>query len=377
MSAPLKGMTWRHPRGYDPMVAASRAWRERSGIEIAWDQRSLQDFESYPVEELARSYDLIVIDHPHVGQITAEGCLLPLDTPEREAALDDLARHSVGQSFASYFWQGRQWALPIDAAAQVQVYRLDRLSTPLTRWSEVMALARDGRVVLPLLPPHNLMCLYTLMANLGRPCRTDDADDLIDPAVGTEALALLLELVALLDPAMQGMDPIAASEAMALPESRYWVMPLGYGYVNYAIDGFRPIRLGFADIPAAGDEGPVGSALGGTGIAVSAFSNRAESAIDFAFFVASGRVQAGLYAQAGGQPGHGLAWESEAVNTATDGFFRNTRRTLEGAWLRPRHDGYMAFQQAGSERLDAALRSREAPGTTIAALNQLFRESLC
>src|SRR3546814_3327914 len=61
----MRGMTWDHARGYDPLVAASRAWAEAGGEAIAWDRRSLQDFESFPVEELARRYDLIVIDHPH------------------------------------------------------------------------------------------------------------------------------------------------------------------------------------------------------------------------------------------------------------------------------------------------------------------------
>jgi len=71
----LKGMTWNHPRGYDPMVACSRLFEEQTGTAIHWEKRSLQDFETYPVEELARAYDLIVIDHPHVGQITGEKCL--------------------------------------------------------------------------------------------------------------------------------------------------------------------------------------------------------------------------------------------------------------------------------------------------------------
>ncbi|MBI4047121.1 MAG: carbohydrate ABC transporter substrate-binding protein, partial [Devosia nanyangense] len=56
MSVTLKGMTWSHPRGYDPMVATSRQWQVETGVEIAWDKRSLQDFESFPVEELAREY---------------------------------------------------------------------------------------------------------------------------------------------------------------------------------------------------------------------------------------------------------------------------------------------------------------------------------
>ncbi|TIW79817.1 MAG: carbohydrate ABC transporter substrate-binding protein, partial [Mesorhizobium sp.] len=58
----LKGMTWSHPRGYDPMMACSALWQEKTGVSIEWEKRSLQDFESFPVEELARAYDLIVID---------------------------------------------------------------------------------------------------------------------------------------------------------------------------------------------------------------------------------------------------------------------------------------------------------------------------
>jgi len=48
----LKGMTWSHPRGYDPMVACSSLWKQTTGVAIEWDKRSLQDFESFPVEEL-------------------------------------------------------------------------------------------------------------------------------------------------------------------------------------------------------------------------------------------------------------------------------------------------------------------------------------
>src|SRR5690606_452540 len=99
LSIVLRGMTWSHPRGYDPMVATADAWFEKTGIRIEWDKRSLQDFESFPVEQLARRYDLIVIDHPHVGQVTREGCLVPLDVPGRTAALADIAAGSVGGSF--------------------------------------------------------------------------------------------------------------------------------------------------------------------------------------------------------------------------------------------------------------------------------------
>ena len=100
-----------------------------------------------------------------------------------------------------------------------------------------------------------------------------------------------------------------------------------------------------------------------------------DAAIDFAYWVASGPVQRGPYAAAGGQPGHAAAWEDAAVNAATGDFYRATRATLEAAWVRPRHDGYMAFQQAASARLDAALRAEAAPEAVVDDLNRLFAAS--
>lgn len=376
MSEPtLKGMTWSHPRGYDPMVACSEVWQQKTGVAIEWDKRSLQDFESFPVEELARAYDLIVIDHPHVGQITAENCLAPLDVAGREADRAALKAGSLGQSYPSYTWQGRQWAFPIDAASQVQAWRPDRLDKAPARWSEVVELARRGHVLLPLRPPHSLMTLYTLAGNLGRPCATGVPGNLIDIETGEQVFEMMREIAALIDPACLGMDPIAVSEVMAATGSQTFCAPLIYGYVSYAIADFRPNRLAFANIPAAGDAGPVGSALGGTGIAVSAFSKAKQAAIDFAYWIASGDVQRDPYAAAGGQPGHAAAWEDPAVNAATGNFYSGTRATLDGAWVRPRHDGYMAFQQSASNRINLGLAERHTAASVIADLNRLFRDS--
>lgn len=357
----LKGMTWNHPRGFDPMVATSAAWRRQSGIAIEWDKRSLQDFENFPVEELARRYDLIVIDHPHVGQVTAEGSLAPLPP---------IADKFVGGSYASYTYNDQQWAYPIDAAAQVMAYRADILPTPPATWAEVVQLAYMGQVILPMLAPHSLMSFYTLAASAGTPCAHEG--ELIGAEAGAAIIEQLRELTALIELSNFAMDPIAASEALARDDALVSVMPLGYGYASYARDGFRPRRLRFTDIPLPGNRG---SALGGTGIAVSAFSAHRDEAQAYAAYVASADVQRGLYAVAGGQPGHAAAWSSDAVNAATHDFYRNTRKTLDASWVRPRHRGYMAFQHAASNRLNAGLLSREPAAAIIADLNTLFRES--
>lgn len=375
MELVLRGMTWNHPRGYDPLVACAQAWRAMRGVEIVWDKRSLQDFETYPVEDLARRYDLIIIDHPHVGQITRETCLAPFDDPAQAEARAAMARGSVGPSWPSYFWEERQWALPVDAATQALAYRPDLIDAPPARWSEVLQLARDGLALCPMRPPHSLMALYTLTGNLGRPCAVE-GPDLIDAEAGVEALAQLGELMRWLDPSCYACDPIAVFEAMAAQGSRVACAPLIYGYVSYALADFRPHRLRFADIAPLGDAGPVGSALGGTGLAVSRFSPHRKEAADFAYWAASGAVQAGLYAAAGGQPGHAEAWESEAVNAPVGDFYRATRRTLEGSWLRPRHDGYMPFQEAASQAVNEALQTGADRAGTVARLNAMYRQSL-
>lgn len=365
----LRGMTWNHPRGWQPLEACSALWQQRTGVAVTWDRRSLQDFESFPVDELAREYDLIVIDHPHVGQVARENCLLPL----QDARLAAVAEGSVGASYPSYHWQGHQWALPIDAATQVQAWRPDRLAAPAQDWREVMDLAKAGHVALPLRPPHSLMCLYTLTAQLGAPGRVQ-GPQLFDPAPASEAIGLLRSLLQHLDDFEQ--DPIAVFERMAQPDSNIHCVPLIYGYVSYAMDGFRAARIAFADMPSLQGRGPVGSALGGTGIAVSARSRHPQQALDFALWVAGPEAQAGPYAASGGQPGHATAWEDGKVNAATHDFYRATRRTLEGAWVRPRHDGYMAYQEAASQRLLAGLRGSEPARAIVDDLNRMFRESL-
>src|SRR5439155_13375969 len=111
----LRGMTWNHPRGVDPLVAHARHAAARFGVDVAWDARSLEDFEAHPLDDLAARYDLMVIDHPHTGMAAASGCLLPLDGQGRDAELRALEGNTVGSSHESYNYAGRQWALAIDA----------------------------------------------------------------------------------------------------------------------------------------------------------------------------------------------------------------------------------------------------------------------
>lgn len=369
----MRGMTWDHARGYDPLAAASARWASLTGVQIEWDRRSLQDFETYSVEVLAAQYDLIVIDHPHVGQVAQKNCLLPLEGYLSLLEAAELTRGSVGQSFDSYNWHGHQWALPIDAATQVQAWAPDRIAAPVATWAQLAPLVKAGRVLCPLRAPHSLMSLFTLSGQNGIVLPVEGPD--LFPTEVAKGYDQLLELAQALDPCCYDMDPIAVLEEMGAVESEIIVSPLIYGYVSYSLASFRPRRVAFTDLADVGF-GLKGSALGGTGIAVSAQSKTPQQAVDFAKWVASGPIQRDLYALSGGQAGHAVAWEADSVTALVADFYAATRATLEGAWVRPRHNGYMTFQSEASARLNQGLKRGEEAVSVLAALNALFRESL-
>lgn len=370
----LRGMTWDHSRGFDPMVATSRAFAEsHPGVTIQWEKRSLQAFADRPIAEMADRYDLMVIDHPHVGEAARAGLLMALDAPHRSAELTTLTAQSVGLSHPSYEFDGRQWALAIDAATPVAARRPDLLATPPRDWAGVVELARQGRVAFALKPINALMTVMGLARNIGAPVA--ESDQFIDRAAGAEVLDLMAEIAGLMDPRCLALDPIGIYDWMGRIAEAPAYSPFGYGYTNYSRDGYCRFPLEFHDAPGVHRPDPSGTVLGGTGIAVSAATAHPEVAADYAFWIAGAECQSGLFFDAGGQPANAVAWDSDRCNAATRDFFRNTRATLDSAWLRPRYDGYMGFQDRGGDLVHAFLRGETGGPATLDALQAAYQES--
>lgn len=361
MKIVLKGITWGHVRGNSPLKATSEQFqRVNPDISIEWDSRSLEDFENYPIDILADKYDLILMDHPFIATGVKKGVIVALDEWLPEDFLIDQAENSVGESYGSYSWEGHQWALAVDAAAQVSAYRADLmdelgLTVPKT-WDAVFELIKDlpdnMKVGFPLSPTHTYCSFLALCANLGGNNFWDEIHG-VNPEIGEQSLHMLQRLVSMVHPKSLSSNPIHVSDLMSSTNEVVYV-PLMFGYSNYARSGFRPHLIHYTDIPTTHSE-PAGGVLGGVGIAVSSRSIHKREAADYARYVASAECQRGLYFESDGQPGHRKAWRDQEVNRKSHGFFENTLQTLDLSYMRPRYVGYPEFQEKAAEILHSLL----------------------
>jgi multiple sugar transport system substrate-binding protein len=382
MMPTLRGITWDHVRGIGGLRAAAGEYRGiEPTIEIGWTTRSLQSFADGSVDDLARRFDLLCIDHPSIGAAVAAGALVPLDEHLDEAFLAEQEASTVGRSFEGYRWEGHTWALATDAAAQVAVWREDLLraagvDVPAT-WPEVLeaaaALRRRGLwMAMPCIPVDAACAFLALCAAHGEE-PLSKPDRVAEPGTALEALDLLGEVVRLAHPSSPELNPPRLLEAMSTSDDIAYC-PLAFGYSNYARAGFRPAVLRFGSGPAGPAGRPCGT-LGGAGLSVSAHGADVETAVRYAAFVAVPDVQRGAYFEGGGQPGHRGAWTDPEVNARSNGFFSDTLAGLDAGYLRPRYDGFIGFQESLGERIHRWLAEGGSPAGVLADVNAAYERS--
>jgi multiple sugar transport system substrate-binding protein len=365
----FRGLTWDHPRGHAPLAAAAEL--HAGEIDITWETQPLEGFESTPIPDLARTYDLIVLDHPHLGEAVAAGCLVPVEELLGAEAVARIAAGTIGAAAASYLYDGHSYALPLDAATQVQVLQPaltgDR-PAPAT-WDEVLALADGLPLALSLAGPHALLTFFSICAGIAGGPLVCGPESPVPAEAGLAALDILRQLDALAVAALRDANPIQILEAMAR-ERAAACCPLVYGYVNYARAKGPREPLRFADAPA------LGSTLGGTGIAITRRCPLSPALAAHLEWLLDPLVQTTFICTHEGQPSARRAWLDPALDESSGGFYSGTLRTTEAAWVRPRFPGYIDFQRRGAELIRDGLAER-APGPRILdRLSALWRAAL-
>jgi multiple sugar transport system substrate-binding protein len=356
------GLTWDHPRGYNALAAAAEAARD---VTITWDKHSLEGFESRSIAEQCALYDLVVLDHPHVGEAVAADCLVPLEDLFAADALAQWGDAAIGPSLASYRYADRHWALPLDAATQVMACRRDFAETPPASWDDVIALAERAPVALSLAGPHAALSFQSVCGALGaKPPQS--RDHFIDRGIARQAYAILARLTGAATRTAARLNPIAMLEAMASGDGPV-LCPLIYGYVNYSARG----AIAYADAPR-GPGGRIGSTLGGTGIAVSRRAEVTPQLLGHLRWLMSDAVQREFIPTHDGQPSLRSAWTDPRVDTAAKGFYSATRATIEAALVRPRHNHAITFQTEASALLRAGLLDETPADPVLDAVEAVY-----
>ncbi|WP_286794888.1 extracellular solute-binding protein [Microbacterium sp. UBA3394] len=356
----FRGLTWDHPRGR--LALETAAATVAPGL-LSWRIQPLEGFESAPIGELAAAYDLVVLDHPHLGDALAADCLVPLDDVFTPAQLERWRTASVGSSFASYEFDGRVWALPLDAATQVTARNPTLVPESPATWHDALALSREGRVATSLAGPHAFLSLCSIAVSLGDdPGRGDGG--LFDAALGAQALDILIELSAHAPAGTGLLNPIGLLDRMR-DEGDIGCIPLVYGYVTYSSPS-----VVFSDAPA-GPAG-IGSTIGGTGIALTRRSPISEPLVDHLAWLLDDQTQRTFIPAHAGQPSARSAWTDDAVNAGSRDFYRGTLATMERAWMRPRRAGYIPFQSHASAVVREAAAGERSVPSALRAMEEAF-----
>jgi len=379
----LRGITWDHPRGFDPLRQGAKSFIEQHPtVSIEWERRSLSRFGAEPIQALCERFDLVVIDHPFCGAASSSRCLMDLSTLLPHDLLQGLRDDSVGPSTDSYRHRGAVWALPTDAAAQVASYRpdlLDSLEVELPRsFEDVLSLAKRSRtrglyLAVPLCPDDAACVFFTLLANLGCRPREEPSSDGVDPRAAEEALNRLAELASVCHRSCSKWDPIQTYETMTTGDEIVYV-PFAFGYSNYARrSAKKPLR--FANIAGPGKDSQAGALLGGAGCAVSRSCRDVPLAVEYLSFVHSRAHQRGAYFDAGGQPGLLSAWQDERINHESGRFFLDTLETLQKSYRRPRFAGFVPFMKQTGALVHDLLVEGKHPRALSETLCRNFEEA--
>jgi multiple sugar transport system substrate-binding protein len=361
----LKILCWGHRRAVDPFRAIQRAFAEkRPDIVLQIDVRPLSDFEHQGMAGVAQEYDIVVYDHPFSGDIAAGRIFVPLEEALANHLGPDRAKRYVGPSLASYRLDGHVWGVPIDAATQHAAYRadlLDRYEEPVpASWQEAVDLgarlrAHGAWLGIAVETPHALLTIGSLMANAGRPWTTDPLQPLsIDGDAFVDAYERIQQLLSHCAPESMAWNSIDLHDAMVARDDVAYC-PCVYGYATYGEADMRK-RLSFADFAGAVVPFHAGSAIGGTAAGLSRFSASREEAIALLSFLLSSQVQDHLIPENHGQAAFVSSWVDEGNDRRFNGFASAVRRSMETAWIRPRHPGYIKFQNEAGRIVAQGLR---------------------
>ncbi|MBD1555849.1 hypothetical protein HC752_02710 [Vibrio sp. S9_S30] len=356
----IKGLTWDHPRGYQALQSSLK-WAH-CPLE-QWDVQPLSGFEETPLHKLADLYDLLVIDHPHLGQAIESDCLQPLDAHLSPLWLEGLKDRCIGKTAHSYWLDNHCWALPLDASSQIMAYRSESRDTTLAINGWLDLLRTQSRFQLCLAGPHATLQLLALSLAVGS--SGPNNHQFMSTHDGVEAVDLMKSLFLASVAPSTFLNPIEILDALS-NTSKFDLCPFVYGYVNYSQTP--------ATVEVCAPPNNV-SILGGTGIAITKKCHISNELLLYLKKLLSSDIQNTFIPKHAGQPSFKSAWRNTEVNQQVNHFYRHAYATVDNAYLRPRHTGYIEFQDRAAQLIREGLTNRTSSKQLVKEMNLLYSKT--
>jgi multiple sugar transport system substrate-binding protein len=339
-------------------------------------KHSLGGFEATPIAESAEKFDLIILDHPFMGDAAKGGALVNLLDYSNVFDFPNLAESYVGPRYASYAYGGGVWALPINGACQTAVARPDLTGRQLPKtFDDVLALGKQGGLGLSMAVPHAFMNFLAIAGRQGADLSGVE-ERFLPHQVAVSALHILRQMAQLIPEEAFEWSSIDLLEAMATTDDiKYCPMVFCFNsYAQHPRDGRHLLR--FSSLPGMTvAQDPGGSVGGGAGLAISSASAHREAALRVAAHLVGEEAQVRI-GQDGGQPAHKSVWQEGATVSINGTFFDECRADMKTAVLRPRYSGYMALQNSLGDLLKRdAMRQDRPAETVIHEIEELFQAS--
>jgi multiple sugar transport system substrate-binding protein len=273
-----------------------------------------------------------------------------------------------------------QAALPIDAACHVSCWRsdlLERFGAPIPNsWDQAITLANEtGKVALPLTRTAVWGILIDFCANLGEPPMKSQSF-VFNRDLALDAWARIQKLVKMVPDWCFDSSPVAFLKRMSCGDEIAYC-PLTYGYSTYSMRGYAPARISFGDIRLFDGRSPAGAVLGGAGVGISVNCQEPQLAAKHIEWLTSNEVQAGLYAQFGGQPAAASAWTDDETDALSGGFLSATVASMSNCYHRPNVPGFHEFQTRSAYALQSALRVGRSVQGVLDGIDEDWRATFC
>ncbi len=387
----LRGRTWASRRGYGGLAASAEAYTQlRPDVQVEWEQLDFDELFYDSRRQFVTgsvNFDLLMIDHPWVGELAVNGWLVDMDELLTSVQQLDLDEDADRSSLEAYRYDdgacARLWSLPVDGACQILAFRPELVGTAVDQlpgdWDSFLALGESLHeppdhcaYTHQFGGPNHFLTLLGIAAALGDAPYSSPSRGLHRDA-GARGLDILRRIWELsIESQVESPDTLVhRTFPLMMAEDRAAMCPGVFAYItHYGGEGER--QLAIADMPVMPETGKRTSLLGGMGLAIASASPHRDAAWEYATFVMSREVQGGVFVENGGQPGRVSALTSGYADAECAGFGPVLAAALDDCYIRPTPPGWHRAERAGGDVVSRFLAGEVAERETLAELDRVI-----